>query len=129
MSLNVAELTSSHIRWALYTALPSTLFCSNLLPSGLSTLFNGSDPSPLDHKKTDAEPEGEFLWHGIYYYMGIKDSFPKQANFCVYIWEAVVCMIITSKRRSSLDIWLDTFNQGTDTMDMILIIWYKRVMK
>ena len=38
-------------------------------------------------------------------------------------------MVITSKRRSSLDIWLKTFNQGTGTEDMILKTWYKEDMK
>ena len=72
---------------------------------------------------------GEFLWHSVYCYMGIKDFWPKQASLCEYTWEVIAYMVITGKRHSGPDIWLETPNQGIGTEDMILTIRYKEAIK
>ena len=61
--------------------------------------------------------------------MGIKDSLPKQANFCKYTWEVIAYMVITSKGRSGLDMWTEILNQGTSIEDIILTTWSKEAMK
>ena len=117
------------MRWTPHTTSPSTLFKSDPLPSGPSSLFNRSDQPPPDSEKTDEEPVSEFLWHGVCRRMGIKNSSLEQASLCEYTWEVVACMVITGEERSSPDIWPETPNQGTGTEDMILTTWYKEAMK
>ncbi len=104
-----------------HTALPSTSFRSNWPPLGLSNSYR-SDPLPFglsnsfrsdlpsDHKKTDEEPVGEFLWRDICRHMGIKDSSPEKASLCKYTWEIVACMMITDEWHSGPDIWPKTLN-------------------
>ena len=103
-SPDAAKPTSSHTHQAPYTSSPSTSFKSDPPPFGRLNSFNRSDPPPLDHKKTDEEPLGEFLWYSICCCMGIKDSSPKQASFCKYTWEVVIYMVITGEGRSGPDI-------------------------
>lgn len=93
---------------------------SNQPPSGISNLFNKSNPPPSNHKKIDEEPIGEFLWHDACCYMGIKDFSPKHVSFREYIWEVIAFIVIIGKGHSSLNIWQETPNQGTDTEDIIL---------
>ena len=128
-SPDATEPTSSHIHWASYTALLSTLFRSDLPPFGCSNSFNRSDLPLLDHEKTDEEPVSEFLWHSVCCCMGIKDFSPKQASFCEYTWEVIACMVIIGKGRSGLDIWPKTLDQSTSTEDIIFTTWYKEAMK
>lgn len=58
-----------------------------------------------------------------------QNFLPKQASLGEFIWEIVACMVITGKRRSGLNIWRETFNQGTVTEDIIFTIWYKKAIK
>ena len=60
ISLDIIEPTSSHPRWVSHTALPSTLFRSDLSLFGRLNSFNKSDPSLSDVEKTDKESVGEF---------------------------------------------------------------------
>ncbi len=61
--------------------------------------------------------------------MGIKNSSPEHTSLCEHTWEVVACIVMTGKRRSSLNIWPETPNQGTGTEKMILTTWYKEAMK
>ena len=61
--------------------------------------------------------------------MGIKDFLLKKASFCKYTWKVVAYIMITGEGHSGLYIWPETPNQDTGTEDVILIIWYKEVMK
>lgn len=117
------------MHWAPFTTLPSTLFKLNPPPAGRSNLFNRSDPPPSDHEKTDEKLVDKFLWYSVCHHMGIKDFSPKQASFCEYTREVIVCMMITGKGRSGLDIWPKTPNQNTSTEDMIFITCYKEAIK
>ncbi len=128
-SPDAAEPTSSHTRRTPHTSSPSTSFRSDPPPFGLSNLFSRSNPPPSNHEKTDEEPVGEFLWRDVCRRMGIKNSSPEQASFCEYTWEVVACMVITSERRSGLDIWPETPDQGTGTENMIITTWYKEAIK
>lgn len=38
-------------------------------------------------------------------------------------------MMMTSKKGSGLDIWLETSNQSTGTKEIILTTWHKKAMK
>lgn len=38
-------------------------------------------------------------------------------------------MVMTYKKHSDPDVWLETLNKDTDTLNMILIIWSKEAMK
>lgn len=38
-------------------------------------------------------------------------------------------MVITGKKRSGPDIWLETLNQDTNSEDMILTTWYNKAIK
>ena len=60
-SVDAIEPTLSNMRQTLHTMLPSTLFRFDPSPSSLSSLFNRSDSAPLDSKKTDKKPVGQFL--------------------------------------------------------------------
>ncbi len=72
---------------------------------------------------------GEFLCRGIHCRMGIKEFSPKQASLCEHTWEVVAYMVMTGEGRSGLDIWPKTPNQDTSTEEMILITWYKEILK
>lgn len=61
--------------------------------------------------------------------MGIKDILLKWVSFYENIGEAIIYIVITGKRYSSLHIWPEAFYQGIATEDMILRIWYKEAMK
>lgn len=54
--------------------------------------------------------------------MGIKNFSPKHASLYEYAWDFVVYMVITGKKGSGLDIWLEIPNQITRSKDMILRI-------
>lgn len=127
-SLDSVKPTSSYTCYIPDTQSYLTLFRSDKSPSGHSTSF-GPDPPLFDYKKTDKEPVGEFLQRDIYYHMGIKDFLSEQASFYEYTWEIIIYIVMTDKGHSSLDIWLETPNQDTNTENMIRIIWYKEVMK
>ena len=73
-SFDITEPTLSHMHQASHTA---TSFKLDSPSSGRSNLFNRSDPPLPDHKKTDEEPMGKFLWRGVCYHIDIKDSLPK----------------------------------------------------
>ena len=128
-SPDATEPTSSNMRRTTYTALPSTFFKSDPLPSGRSSSFNRSDQPPLDSKKTDEEPLCEFLWCSVCRYMGVKGFSPERASFYEYTWEVVACMVIIGEGRSGPNIWPETPNQGIGTEDMIYTTWYKEAMK
>ena len=113
------------------TVLFLTSFRFNRPPSGCSNFYRSDSSSsslsnlcrsnlPPDHTKTDEEPMSEFLWRGAYCRMGIKDFLLKQESFCEHTWEVLTYMVITGKGCSGLDIWPETYSQGTGTEEMIL---------
>ena len=107
---DATEPTSSNMRRTPHTASPSTSFKSDPLPFGPSNSLNRSDQPSSDSEKTDEEPVGEFLWHGVCWRMGIKDSLPEQASLYEYTWEVVACMVIIGEGHSGPDIWPETPN-------------------
>ena len=129
MSPDAAESILSHMHWASHTTSTSTSFRSDLPSFGLLNSFNKSNPSPPDHKKTDDKPMGEFLWHGVCCHIGIKDSSPKQESFYEYTWKIVAYMMITRKGHSSPNIWSEIPRQSISIENIILRIWYKKVIK
>ena len=72
---------------------------------------------------------GKFLLQNVCCHIVIKDSLPKQASLCEHTGEVVACIVMTGKRRLGPDSWPETPNQGTDTKEMILTIWYKEAIK
>lgn len=105
VSLNTAEPISSHTHWIPYIMSISTSFRLDLFFSGPLNLFNRSDLPLSDHKKIDEELISGFLWRGICCGMDIKDFLPKQTSLSEYIWEVVVCIMITGKGHLDPDIW------------------------
>ena len=61
VSLDATEPTSSNMHRTSHITLLSTLFKSDLLPFGSSSLFNRLDQPFFASKKADKEPVGEFL--------------------------------------------------------------------
>lgn len=61
--------------------------------------------------------------------MVIKDILSKQVSVCEYIWEVVACIVIICKGHLSPDIWPKTFNLAISTKDIILTIYYKKIIK
>lgn len=107
-SSNATASTSSNLYRKLHTALP--------------LIFIISDLSPLDQKKTDEEPIGEFLWWIVCRHIDIKDFLPKQASFCEYTCEIVSYIVITAKERLGPNIWPETPIQNTVTKNIIFTI-------
>lgn len=121
-SLDAIDLTSSHIHLTPHSVLILTSFrldqfSSNYLNSfrsdsplsGFSHLY-WSDLPPLNNKKTDKEPIGEFLGQSVYCCMGIKDFLPKRINLYKYTSEVVAFMVMTGKECLSPNIWTKTSN-------------------
>lgn len=78
------------------------------------------DISTKSHKKSKEETQGKFLWQDAYYQMRIKDFLPAQASLCKYIWEVIICIMITNEEQVGLDIWLKTPNQDAGIEDIII---------
>lgn len=87
----------------------------------LLNLFSWLDSYLFDHKKMDKKSLDKFLYCVFCYHIVIKDFLPKQATFYEYTRKIGIYIIITSKKRSSLDIYLKRLNQNTSSKDIILI--------
>lgn len=54
---------------------------------------------------------------------------PKESSFYKYICKIIICIVITSKKYLSLNIWPKIFNQSISNKNLIFITWYNRAKK
>lgn len=78
----------------------------------LSDFFtNASDIPNIILSLTKAPDMGYSLWHKYYYCMGIKNLISADRSLCKYIWEVILCMILTDKGYLRPDIWPEPLNK------------------
>ncbi len=94
-----------------------------------SSFTNASDILNVTPVPLDASAPGHPLWRGYRHHSGIKDSTLAAHSLCKYIWEVVICMVLTGKGRLGLDIWLETPQQAKSTESMMRTTWNAKAMR
>ncbi len=126
------------LREGLETVTSSALtnnYCCNLreglktqLVSTTSTLFVSDSNIPENTPSSIGLAEtGYALWRGHRQRFGIKDLTQAARSPCEYIWEVILCIVLTNNGRLDPDIWPETPNQAESIEEMMRTIWAEEV--
>ena len=89
----------------------------------MSSLFtNASNIPKVTFLPTKAPAIGHFLWRGYCNHLEIKNLIPAGRSLCKYIWEVIVYIVLTDKKRLKPNIWLEIPQQAESIESIIRII-------
>ncbi len=96
--------------------------------STTSTSFVCGSDIPEDTPfSIESAEKGHALWRRHRRRSWNNDSTLTACSLCKYIWEVILCMLLTGNRRLSPDIWPKIPDQAEDTEEMIKTIWAEEV--